>query len=194
MKIEGPGIYHIYNRGNFKQPIFYTEEHYYYFLEKCHKYLKPVSNVLSWCLMPNHFHFLIELTEQSLSKVQSGGILMPAITNGFRLLQSSYSKGLNKQLGRTGNLFQQKTKAKNLENNFDYLINAFIYIHKNPLEAGIVADIHDWPHSSFDEFTCSKSSTLTNIERARELLRLDDFDWNLALMRGIDIEILKKIV
>src|SRR5690242_6507075 len=97
MKIEEPGIYHIYNRGNDQQKIFFNERNYNYFIQKCHQYIRPISEILAWCLMPNHFHFLIEVTEKSIVAIKSGGIVMPAITNGFRLLQSSYAKGLNKQ-------------------------------------------------------------------------------------------------
>src|SRR5436190_1941818 len=122
MQIHQPGLYHIYNRGNNQQTIFYTEENYIYFLRKCHRYLKPVSEILAWCLMTNHFHFLIEVTEKSLSPIRSGGIIMPAITNGFRLLQSSYAKGINKQQERTGNLFQQKTKAKLVSSEENYAL------------------------------------------------------------------------
>ena len=92
MKLTEPGIYHIYNRGNNQQTIFFSDENYFYFLRKCHRYLKPVSDILAWCLMPNHFHFLIAVTEKSLTPLKSGGIFMPALTNGFRLLQSSYAK------------------------------------------------------------------------------------------------------
>jgi len=112
MTIHEPGIYHIYNRGNNQQTIFFSQENYFYFLRKCHKYIKPVSEIFAWSLMPNHFHFLIEVTDKSLEPVKVGGIIMPSIANGFRLLQSSYAKGVNIQLNRTGNLFQQKTKSK----------------------------------------------------------------------------------
>ena len=75
--------------------------------------------------MPNHFHFLVEVTDKSIGPIKSGGITMPAITNGFRLLQSSYAKGINKQEGRTGNLFQQKTKAKLVSCEENYSLTAF---------------------------------------------------------------------
>src|SRR5262245_59288620 len=112
MMIHQPGLYHIYNRGNNKEPIFFSPDNYDYFLLKCHQYLNPCSDILAWCLMTNHFHFLVDVPLQGLEKVRMGGILMPAITNGFRMLQSTYAKGINKRNNRTGNLFQQKTKAK----------------------------------------------------------------------------------
>ena len=110
MIIHEPGVYHIYNRGNNQQTIFFNPENYFYFLRKCHKYIKPASEIFAWCLMPNHFHFLIEVTNKSLEPIKVGGTTTPLLTNGFRLLQSSYTKGINKQFNRTGNLFQQKAK------------------------------------------------------------------------------------
>ena len=74
MNIHEPGIYHIYNRGNYQQKIFFNKDNYFYFLRKCHQYLKSVSEVLAWCLIPNHFHFLIEVTERSMQSVKSGNI------------------------------------------------------------------------------------------------------------------------
>lgn len=112
MNITDPGIYHIYNRGNNNQPIFFSNGNYFYFLRKCHYYIKQKGNILSWCLMPTHFHFLIQTTEQSFEQVKSGSIVMPELTNAFRLLQSSYAKGINQQQGRSGSLFQQKNKSK----------------------------------------------------------------------------------
>jgi len=74
MKILERGIYHIYNRGNNCQTIFFSDNNYFYFLKKCHRYLKPCGNILAWCLMPNHFHFLIDVTEEGMTPVKSGGI------------------------------------------------------------------------------------------------------------------------
>jgi hypothetical protein len=67
--------------------------------------------------MPNHFHFLINVTEKSAEKITIGNNEMSQLAKGFRQLLSSYSQAINKQESRTGSLFRQKTKAKNLENN-----------------------------------------------------------------------------
>jgi putative transposase len=60
--------------------------------------------------MPNHFHFLIEVTDKGIEPIKSGGITMPYITNGFRLLQSSYAKGINKQRKERVIFFNKKQK------------------------------------------------------------------------------------
>ncbi len=59
MKKEEGKYYHIYNRGNNKQKIFFDDENYLFFLSKFKKYLIPNIDVFAYCLMPNHFHFFI---------------------------------------------------------------------------------------------------------------------------------------
>lgn len=170
MQIQDPGIYHIYNRGNNKQPIFFNKGNYTYFLNKCGLYLKPVCSVLAWCLMPNHFHFLIAVDDKSLTPVRSGAITMPAIANNLRLLLSAYSKGINKQQGRKGNLFQQGTKSKLVSNKPGYALNGVNYIHMNPVKAGLSFSPGDWPYSSYNEYQGKGIYTLCDRERCFHML------------------------
>ena len=193
MNIHGTGIYHIYNRGNNQQKIFFNDENYFYFLRKCHLYLKPISNILAWCLMPNHFHFLIDVTEKSIEPVKSGGIIMPAISNGFRLLQSSYAKGVNIQQGRSGNLFQQKTKAKPVNGEDNYADTAFHYIHQNPVMATIVSKAEEWAYSSFQDYIGLRKGTLCNIDKTIELLNISAMDLQSETKTAISEEKIKKI-
>ena len=162
MKFEEKGIYHVYNRGNNKQRIFFNPGNYKYFLDKCSHFLKPVCGIYAWCLMPNHFHFLISVHDKSLAPVQSGGISMPAITNAFRLLQSSYTRGVNIQQKRTGNLFQQKTKSKLVSGPDDYTRNAFLYIHRNPVKAKLAPSLSAWKYSSWKEYFGKPETGLCN--------------------------------
>jgi REP-associated tyrosine transposase len=193
MKINSKGIYHIYNRGNNQQPVFFSDDNYVYFLKKCHRYLKPFAEILAWCLMPNHFHFLMDITDASLEPVRSGGIFMPAITNGFRLLESSYAKGINKQLDRTGNLFQQKTKAKFTNKAKDYPLTAFHYIHQNPVQAGLVKSPEEWRYSSYLDYAHLRNGTLCNKQKAVELFNLSEIDLYCETMKTIAGNVLKEI-
>lgn len=193
MTITEPGIYHIYNRGNNQQKIFFNEDNYFYFLQKCHKYIKPSSEILAWCLMPNHFHFLLEINEKGLGAVQSGGISMTSITNGFRLLQSSYAKGINKQQDRTGNLFQQKTKAKLVSGETDYSKTAFFYIHQNPLEADLVKYAQEWKFSSFQDYLGLRNGTLCNCKKGKEILDLSEIDFETEVLVNLEGENVKNI-
>jgi putative transposase len=151
--VEG-NVYHIYNRGNNKQPIFFTKRNYYYFIEKFKRYVCGCSDLLCWALMPNHFHFLIHANADTCRMIKHSPVEINALTEGLRLLLSSYSKGVQRQEKLTGNLFQQKTKSKCVdsdESNY-YSTTAFHYIHQNPLRAGLELHGNVWEFSSLNEY------------------------------------------
>jgi len=55
-------FYHIYNRANTNtDKLFYQEKNYAYFLEKFDQYLSDYLEVWAYCLIPNHFHFLVKV-------------------------------------------------------------------------------------------------------------------------------------
>lgn len=59
-QLLAPGkMYHIFNRGNRFQPLFYNEENYHFFLRRYHRYLDKYLDTLAYCLLDNHFHFAI---------------------------------------------------------------------------------------------------------------------------------------
>ena len=104
-------IYHIYNQGNNKELLFYEDIDYLEFIRLFRKFIFPYCKVLAYCLMPNHFHFLIYTLEKSAEYKRIGNIQSCELSNGFRLLQSSYAQYINKKQNRTGSLFRQKAKA-----------------------------------------------------------------------------------
>ena len=113
MNLTPNEFYHVYNRGNNKQRIFFRDENYLFFLNKIRTQLSPVSSVIAYCLMPNHFHLIIMATEQSvIERASFGGKPMQEFAYKVGILLSSYSQAINKQNKTTGSLFQQKTKAK----------------------------------------------------------------------------------
>src|SRR3989304_8631466 len=91
--------YHIYNRGNRKQVIFINNKDYERFLDKIIEYKKKYAvHILAYCLMPNHFHFLIKQSfPNALSKFMSD-------------LCNSYSRYLNVKYELVGSLFQGRFK------------------------------------------------------------------------------------
>lgn len=165
------GIYHFYNQGNNRGNIFFNRENKLYFLQKFRKYVLPNCKVLAYCLMPNHSHFLIYTTKDSVVEKKVGGLSVPVITDGFRQLLSSYAQAINQQEKRSGSLFRQKTKAKLLENSDEnYPFSCFHYIHQNPLKAGLVSKIEDWEFSSFKDYMGIREGTLCDQVLASELL------------------------
>lgn len=176
MRITEPGLYHIYNRGNNKLPIFFHDNDYLHFIALCKKQIEPRCQILAWCLMPNHFHFVIEITDKSLERIVWGGNEMPAITNGFQLLQSSYAKRINNRENRTGSLFQQKTKSKLLENKV-YALKAFWYLHQNPVKAGLVKNMEEWEYSSYKDYCGLRESPLCDINLGNNIFGLSGIDF-----------------
>lgn len=131
MHFESNHIYHIYNRGNNSQNIFFTRGNYLFFLQKIRKHILPYADVLAWCLMPNHFHLMVyvKITELRLDTVlgeskDKFGVKWGTVVNRERdfnhsiaILLRSYTRAINNQENRTGSLFQMSTKAKCLTDN-----------------------------------------------------------------------------
>ena len=168
MKLYPENIYHIYNRGNNKQKIFFTRDNYIFFLQKVRRFLKSNVDFIAYCLMPNHFHFLI-VTPLNFNSTSFGDEL--------KIMLSSYSKAINNQEKRTGSLFQQNSKSKCLtfeakKNSLDYGLICFNYIHQNPVMAGLVKKIEDWEFSSFRDYIGLRNGSICNKELTRKLLNL----------------------
>lgn len=143
--------YHIYNRGAGKQSVFLSDQDFRNFIEICKYYIlfpqgkalslhqrfkvpnldvpksltnQPV-NLVAYCLMPNHFHFLIK---QNLAPSPT-----TSITNFMRRLCITYALYFQEQHKHSGALFQGKYKSILVDNDA-YLLHLSRYIHLNPLE------------------------------------------------------------
>jgi putative transposase len=131
MQFEENNIYHIYNRGNNSQKIFFNHQNYLFFLKKIRAHILPHADVLAWCLMPNHFHLMVYLNSFEIEVENSNGeskdkygVKWGTCVNKRRdfhksiaVLLRSYTRAINNQENRTGSLFQMKTKAKCLTDN-----------------------------------------------------------------------------
>lgn len=114
--------YHVYNRGNRKQNIFLSYRDYERFLKRVKEYKEKFKiSILGYCLMPNHFHFLLRQDSD-----------LP-LTSFMLRLGTSYAKYFNIKYGEVGSLFQDRFKAKLVEND-EYLLQLSRYIHRNPKE------------------------------------------------------------
>ncbi len=197
MQLVKNNIYHIYNRGLNKQPIFLYEAHYYFFIKKIKYYLSPVCNILSYCLMPNHFHIIIEATAESVIEKKAGFAIMQQTSYAIQHLLSSYTKAFNKQQNRTGSLFTQNTKCKNISENEQteyYRFTCINYVHQNPWKARLVARMEDWKFSSFIDFLVDrKDKNIINKERAFQLFNIDKSSFYKESYAAIDEDKLRKI-
>jgi putative transposase len=195
MQFETNNIYHIYNRGNNSQTLYFNRDNYLFFLQKAKMYITPFTDILAWCLMPNHFHFMvyvhrvcIEISEQvteshQLTKTRT-------FNDSISILLRSYTRAIQKQEKITGSIFQHRTKAVCLtdvtgvspawfQSNYGTIINitdpekeypqvCFNYIHQNPVKARLVRNPEDWEFSSYLDYCGLRNGKLINRERAAE--------------------------
>jgi putative transposase len=141
--IEPGNYYHIYNRGINKGRLFTNEEHYHKFLTLCKKYLPQRVDVLAYCLLPNHFHFLVYFPEHPdrVSPPCQG-------VEALRHLFNAYAQWFNKKTSRTGGLFCRPFRRKKITDEA-YLRQVIYYIHRNPLHHKLTDKPTDWLFSSY---------------------------------------------
>ena len=167
-------LYHIYNRGNNQQKIFFKPDNYIFFLKKVRRYILPYCDILSYSLMPNHFHFLIHSDERTIAKKTIRTQAKNVLSEGIRLLLSSYTQAINKQNQFSGSLFQQNTKAKPIvKGSRNYDLTVFHYIHQNAYRAKLVEKMEDWEYSSFVDYCGKRNGNLCNKELTIKLLGLN---------------------
>jgi len=165
-------IYHIINKGLASQPIFTTKKDYkralntifYYqnqhlpfkyshfvvqpkkekeeIIKKLKSKKDPLVEIIAYCLMPNHFHFLLK------QKVDNGiSKLLANFTN-------SYAHYFNSKKGRKNYLFQGRFRAIRIETE-EQLLHVSRYIHLNPYSSNIVKnlkDLQNYPYSSLPQY------------------------------------------
>ncbi len=167
-------FYHIYNRGVEKRKIFLDNKDHYRFLETLNFYrsfpqpmklsdfrrgairLKKIDKqvqvvkIYCYCLMPNHFHLLIQ-------QLEDGGI-----SEFMRKISDSYTRYFNTKYKRIGSLFQGGFKAKMVETD-EYLLQLSKYIHRNsfplPMWEGKV-----YPYSSYAYYLNSEKHPFCDTE------------------------------
>lgn len=174
--------YHLYNRGVAKQPLFKNEADYQqllicfsFYLEKDtrdklsvsrrnksfdvslnNKPDSPLIDIVSYCLMPNHFHLLVR-------QVEDGGISM-----FMRRSLNSYTRYFNTKYDRVGSMFQGTFRSVEISSD-EQLLHVSRYIHLNPIVAKLCTSTKGYPWSSCKYFIQSSSVRICNPEILLEL-------------------------
>jgi putative transposase len=189
--------YHIYNRANGNEQLFLNNENYRYFLQQYMSYIQPIADTFCYCLMPNHFHFLVRiksekelvdyfgafpkfktLENKNLTGFQNLGLdyhhqnLEKLISQLFSNLLNSYAKAFNKQYNRKGSLFMRPFKRIKVSDEH-YRQKLVHYIHNNPLEARLCKRMEDWKYSSYSVLI---SNTETLVRREVVLEWFEDLE------------------
>jgi putative transposase len=155
--LENGAFYHIFNRGINGENIFREHTNYKHFLNLYSEYIEPVAETYSWCLLKNHFHFLVRiLPEDEIDYIK----LKPEENRVFKMkkkynpsrqfshLFNAYAKAFNKKYVRTGALFETPFRRFKVTNE-NYFKTLIYYIHYNPVKHGFVEEMIDYPWSSY---------------------------------------------
>ena len=130
------GLYHVTSRGDRRENIYESDEDRKEWLATLGKVCERFNwRCHAYCLMDNHYHFVVETMEGNLSK-------------GMRQLNGVYTQYFNRQHDRVGHVFQGRYKAILVERNA-YLLELARYVVLNPVRARMVTQVEDWPWSSY---------------------------------------------
>lgn len=142
-------FYHITARGNRREKIFYSDRDKEIFLKKLEEMLIKYSMICqAYCLMDNHYHLFIKTTQPNLSQ-------------GIHYLNSSYTNWFRNKHQITGPIFQGRFKSILVDaDNYALMLSA--YIHLNPLRAGIIRQLKDYPWSSYLDYLNLRKSNISD--------------------------------
>jgi len=147
MIYEDDKYYHVYNRDAHKRNIFQTEENFLFCEQLLLKYYVQYKvSVVSYCLMPNHYHFLLMQNSDG------------SISRFIQTVFNSYTQAFNKINNHSGTLFQGKAKSIEVGSD-EYAVRLCCYIHRNPIKAGLVTGMDDWKYSSHTDWSNKKNAS-----------------------------------
>ena len=157
--LENGKYYHIYNRGINSDILFKENDNYNYFLKLYDTHIEPIAETFAWCLMNNHFHFLIRVKE--IEEINTKNRIQPF--QSFSNLFNAYTKAFNKKYNRHGALFERPFRRK--EVNYDtYFQNLIVYIHNNPVHHNICDHPLEYAWSSYISCLSNKPTKLKRKE------------------------------
>lgn len=137
LRLEFPGaLYHVTARGDRREPIFEDEADREELLAIFEHALERFDAVcLAYCLMPNHYHFVLETRRANLSRL-------------MRHVNGVYTQRYNRRHGKVGHLFQGRFKAVLVDRD-PYLLEVCRYVDLNPVRGKLVRRPQDWRWSSY---------------------------------------------
>ncbi|HHU29921.1 MAG: transposase [Bacillota bacterium] len=156
-RLSSTGIYHIMLRGINQQQILEDREDNKKFIEIL-KDCKLISGfkLYAYCLMGNHLHLIIRIEKEPLEQV-------------FKRICGRYAYWYNAKYCRVGHLFQDRFKSEPIEDE-KYFLSVFRYIHQNPVKAGLVKKLEEYPYSSYNCYVKSKGDSLVDTDFVLDMM------------------------
>jgi len=187
-------VYHIYNHSIGSANLFLEEANYYYFLDLFKKHISPFTEVYAYCLLPNHFHFILKIAsfDEIMKFIHqkeyhfSGNRyfnISEQISHLFGNCFNAYAKGINKRYHRMGSLFVTSIKRK-IVSDKNYLKQLILYVNLNAVHHGFANNLEDWPYSSYRHIihsnsflvSCHKTIAFFNSKVQFRILHEEAFD------------------
>ena len=151
--------YHIVSRAMGNEKLFLHDENYRFFLARYQKYISPVADTLAFSILPNHFHFMVQIKPytllEELCKVKKPILITKEnwqpdfIMQQFSNMLNSYTKSFNKMYNRKGALFMDYLRRVEIKSDGQFTSTVF-YIHKNAVHHGLCKKIPDWKYCSYN--------------------------------------------
>jgi REP element-mobilizing transposase RayT len=130
------GIHHVTARGVRRLPIYTCDADYRLFLDILGLVAAKLGwKVLAYCLIPNHYHLVIQTPEPNLSE-------------GMHRLNGRYARAFNERYGHTGHVFEARFGAEPAVRDA-HLLELVRYVHRNPVRARLCLDPGEWTWSSY---------------------------------------------
>ncbi|WP_395048107.1 transposase [Flavobacterium sp.] len=187
--LENGKYYHIYNRGINSDILFKENDNYEYFLRLYDTHIDPIVETYAWCLMKNHFHFLVRIKD--VDELDTEKKIQPS--QSFSNLFNAYTKAFNKSYNRHGSLFERPFRRKEINHN-KYFQNVIAYIHNNPVHHNICDHPLNYPWSSYITCLSDKPTKLRrkevieifeDIENFKYVHELKSNDFSIETILGI---------
>jgi putative transposase len=153
-------IYHVFSRAIGNEKLFREDKNYQYFLRQYAKHVLPIAETFAWCLLPNHFHFLLRVKPYEdvaeyfaliKSKQCNYDVTSDFLMERFSNWLNSYTKAFNKMYARKGGLFIDNVRRVEVNSEEQFGATVF-YIHKNPVHHGLCSLLNEWKWSSYSSY------------------------------------------
>lgn len=142
------GYLHVMSRGNNRRNVFIKQKDYKFYLWLAGKYKREAAvKIIHYCLMPNHVHFLVEVSPES------------NLASFMKRLNLVYFFHFRKKRGYVGHLWQGRYKSKILDKD-SYFIRCGKYIELNPVRAGLCRTLEEYAFSSYMYYAYGKDDEL----------------------------------
>jgi hypothetical protein len=151
---ESNEFYHVYNHAVGNEWLFISEENFHFFLSRYKKYMNGVLSTYAYCLLRNHFHFLIKVNKNVSSK---------HISDQFRKFFISYAKAFNIDQNRRGSFFEKHLKRVRIKSD-EQLAWIIYYIHRNPIHHQLKIGMKNYKWSSYKVLLSNKESEIQREE------------------------------